>query len=850
MEKGNKVGRKANEELLSRSHPVWQSIADDPKLQHLNWKAGSIHKYVSDDKHNVLTRLRESTVVDEHDLVTEEGESSYSKSSKVAETFDDLQRIHLFKFDLNYAPSYKGTNIFKFHAYNFSSMELHVQKVASSLGGPIFIGSGGYNFHKMSTEFDEFAIDDVSEVTLCTMIDQWLYPFATLVQQTLDDAKFYNFLMESLRHVGKFTLPTEVTLYSEKLVDSVCRAFYRVSKTDYCNLWIKKMINGTELAFQIDVQSWGLEETLSLSTHHNENKEFHGNCLKILLNSRSLERFYQILRAIFILLGSENRSAQTEESEILFDHADQGILDPSAGMVEILNVLKSKPTWTPVEIVQYILDEAKDTWFNLTSEIQNLDDINCRYCINLVEDFVEICRNFHLYLMRTRSSTHGSQSCKMYMKNFYEEFDKLYLSLHDTGAAKQLISVYEFLVLFTEHKKKILNSDHLVALFRQKEADHQIELEESQKKKNDTRNEVRQKNSHQVTSKTSTKGIDGSTEKFNDQGNIKPHSVALVTRDLDTIGLTAVENLHENPISKSIPSNGQITEFERSAMLDTLIMVGNRQNQVNYNHLRSTEDWGGNPDEPDLPVVPDSDECGESETSQAEIWNVSQENITGVSDQNLSDEESVANFDDSFSSSASNENYNGFPNNETRRGNWRCLIINGNSRDPSCFPPDTTLAKLVNTCPMDSLFEVFLAAYEFKPAFKNFVDAFKLRYLSECKFFKILTEYVEKKSRSVYYQGIYELVVLQEQQFSMEIKQNPLVGQYLEVDCRDNIMCLFRKVVKDYACVASEYKCSKASCKYIESKNSVFQSLDNKDFVVTKGGSLECLQDHLDSYYS
>ncbi|KAJ8671823.1 hypothetical protein QAD02_003082 [Eretmocerus hayati] len=224
---GNRAGRKVSglAEL-----ELEQEIADDPKLKPLNWKSQSIQKYVKGDKDRILTKLRANVVPDVlRTTLHEEKELSFCEAP---ETPGDLKRIHLLKYDPSYTPSYKGTNVYKFHAYNFSPMELHVQKIASSQHSPILIGCEKYHFHKISTEVDRFVIDNVNEVTSFTMIDQRLDPFATLVQDNLDDAKFYNSLMEWLSHVGKFTLPVEVVLHSEMLVDTVCRAFYKISKRE------------------------------------------------------------------------------------------------------------------------------------------------------------------------------------------------------------------------------------------------------------------------------------------------------------------------------------------------------------------------------------------------------------------------------------------------------------------------------------------------------------------------------------------------------------------------------------------------------------------------------------------
>lgn len=82
-------------------------------------------------------------------------------------------------------------------------------------------------------------------------------------------------------------------------------------------------------------------------------------------------------------------------------------------------------------------------------------------------------------------------------------------------------------------------------------------------------------------------------------------------------------------------------------------------------------------------------------------------------------------------------------------GQWRNLIKNG-----SLLPPiksSSQSVQLINTCPIDSIIELFTAAYCFQGSFNNFVFDLTMSKKPYDEIFTILMNYINSQCRETYY---------------------------------------------------------------------------------------------------
>ncbi|KAJ8677472.1 hypothetical protein QAD02_013259 [Eretmocerus hayati] len=169
------------------------------------------------------------------------------------------------------------------------------------------------------------------------------------------------------------------------------------------------------------------------------------------------------------------------------------------------------------------------------------------------------------------------------------------------------------------------------------------------------------------------------------------------------------------------------------------------------------------------------------------------------------------------------------------------LIADGNDLNPSTdFSECGESIKLRNTCPVDSLLEIFAYAYRTRNQARELVRTFRQKYRGNCKFFDMIFNYNRKKRRAVYYQDIYQFALLQKYQMTSD-------GHTTTINCAYFIDNLFKSVMNDYCCIQISFECSR--CHRKEKVQKKFESLE-PGITAEAEGSLRNLQNDLNAIYS
>ena len=162
---------------------------------------------------------------------------------------------------------------------------------------------------------------------------------------------------------------------------------------------------------------------------------------------------------------------------------------------------------------------------------------------------------------------------------------------------------------------------------------------------------------------------------------------------------------------------------------------------------------------------------------------------------------------------------------------------------PTVKTSSNEVIKLKNTCPVDSIVEVLVAAY-LKPTFRNLVLNICLSNQTSTKcfsrIFNIVHNYVKSYSRHNYYIQRAEYCKIW---YAKSIR-NFLT--YIEIDCRDNVTSLFEKIFMENYSVTKQLKCN--NCNLINTTSSKLQHI-NTNFIVHEK-SLTKLQEYLTSLYA
>ncbi|KAJ8671888.1 hypothetical protein QAD02_003147 [Eretmocerus hayati] len=169
------------------------------------------------------------------------------------------------------------------------------------------------------------------------------------------------------------------------------------------------------------------------------------------------------------------------------------------------------------------------------------------------------------------------------------------------------------------------------------------------------------------------------------------------------------------------------------------------------------------------------------------------------------------------------------------------VMKNGGTFLPSPdFTQDGKLIQLINTCPMDSLFEIFqVARNSISNLVNNFITAFKSKYPGDSQFFGMVENYHDTKRRSVHYKDRFEFSIYNN--YHTKKCENLTV-----IDCADYVDALFETIMNNYYCVQSVLKCS--NCSQQDVKRMKLVKLDVDDLIEYRG-SLEILQERLDLMY-
>lgn len=192
----------------------------------------------------------------------------------------------------------------------------------------------------------------------------------------------------------------------------------------------------------------------------------------------------------------------------------------------------------------------------------------------------------------------------------------------------------------------------------------------------------------------------------------------------------------------------------------------------------------------------------------------------------------IANFSDSTDSSA--ELYS-----TCIRWNQRQLIQNGLMM-LSPIEVEGNLYHLINTCPLDSFFEVAVACSCFWTSFRDFVTKKEFEGTGKDIFSMIYRYNMSDFSRKVYYRLRVDIC-----KNLLEYKSKE-EGGCLKMDCKDSIDILFNKLLKDDCPITKITKCK--TCGYNNQHAYTSEYLDTN--LAEKDPSLSNMKDYLEKKYS
>lgn len=117
-------------------------------------------------------------------------------------------------------------------------------------------------------------------------------------------------------------------------------------------------------------------------------------------------------------------------------------------------------------------------------------------------------------------------------------------------------------------------------------------------------------------------------------------------------------------------------------------------------------------------------------------------------------------------------------------GQWRNLIQNG-----SMLPPIRTSLmqniKLINTCPIDSIMELFNMAHCSQPSFRQLVFEIVVSQKENDEIFTILDKYIEAQSRNIYYTSRMDYCKSRPNLYLQTEESERLL-----INCKDNVVRL------------------------------------------------------------
>lgn len=171
-------------------------------------------------------------------------------------------------------------------------------------------------------------------------------------------------------------------------------------------------------------------------------------------------------------------------------------------------------------------------------------------------------------------------------------------------------------------------------------------------------------------------------------------------------------------------------------------------------------------------------------------------------------------------------------------GLWRNLIQNGTILPPVRSSMENI--KLINTCPKDSIMELFTAAHCFQGSFTELVFQIRCSHKSHDEIFEILDKYIQSESRSVYYTCRMEYCKSQP-----HLYKQTKTPECLLINCSDNVVRLFETIMSDNYSVRRKMACA---CNYSNMKKYNIQTVDTN--FEMNGNSIYELQAYFDTYFS
>lgn len=423
-----------------------------------------------------------------------------------------------------------------------------------------------------------------------------------------------------------------------------------------------------------------------------------------------------------------------------------------------------------------VSDILKEAKKEWVKAVSYTDKLNPYYSYNLISEFEKLCVEFPMW---TNICSSYSHELTISVEEFNEEFEK-FAGLNKTEST----DLYEFILMLIELKQDILRKGR-----------ESIKSNKMFKKK---RNVVKEISNQHLNAKENWMGL----IKADPDENTINKCAYKESEIFDDITYEASEKKIDRLVDEQTNDTADMNICQ-----DDIVITHGLFTQKIY---AESENSGDEMLQETCNVENDSSTADESFTPRR--W---------VDDSSDSDDSCV--FDSSL------------------KAEYRNLIINGSKLPAITITLFNVLLciKLINTCPMDSIFEIFAAAYCFSGSFRDLVMKIRTS-KTKSEIFDILAEYRIDFSRTVYYNLRTHYCT---KLYEKHIKRLP---GWIEVDCQDNVTRLFQQFMNNNDCIYKEINCE--SCGYKNNKAWKMQ-LINTD-LITDNDSLCYLQQYLDSIYS